>query len=73
MITKISNGKIISGDNIITEKSLYIRDGKILCVSGVLPADKEIDAAELKSGQVSGLQSGHASEITKGAGDSVEE
>ena len=45
MITKISGGKIISGDGVTVGKSLYLRDKKILCLAGEnLPFDKEIEA-----------------------------
>lgn len=45
MVTKISNGKIISKNKIITGKSLYIRDDKILYAANEnFPSDKIIDA-----------------------------
>ncbi|MCL2772690.1 MAG: N-acetylglucosamine-6-phosphate deacetylase [Oscillospiraceae bacterium] len=45
MVIKISGGKIISDNNIITGKSLFIRDGKVLYVTDEsLPFDKGIDA-----------------------------
>lgn len=44
MILKIKNGRIIT-DKVETDKSLYLRDGKILAVTSEnIPADKEIDA-----------------------------
>jgi N-acetylglucosamine-6-phosphate deacetylase len=45
MITKITGGKIISDGDVITGKSLYIRDEKIQCVTAEnLPFDEEINA-----------------------------
>lgn len=45
MITRIKNGKLIIGDEIISGKYLYFEDGKITAVSDAeLPYDEEIDA-----------------------------
>lgn len=48
MITKISGGKIIAENEILSGYDLYIEDGKILSLSpSPLPFDKEIDAKGL--------------------------
>lgn len=45
MITKITNGRIITENRIIWDKSLYVKDEKILCITGEnLSADRVIDA-----------------------------
>lgn len=48
MITKIINGKIIAGNEITTQKSLYIKSGKIEAITAdELPCDKVIDAKNM--------------------------
>lgn len=48
MITKITNGRIIAGNEITDQKNLYIRDGKIEAITAdALPCDRVIDAKNM--------------------------
>lgn len=48
MITKISNGRIIVGDNIVVGQNLYLKDGVILFITNNNESfDNEIDAQNL--------------------------
>ena len=45
MITKIINGKIISGREIVTDRALYFRENEIMAVTGEpRPYDRLMDA-----------------------------
>lgn len=45
MVTRIKNGKLVIAQSIVSDKYLYLEDGKISCVTDKeLPFDNEIDA-----------------------------